>query len=490
MSTRICLGISIVLTMLYLGACKHEPQYALNISDTASYGNFPDSIGEIIVSRCATAGCHNDKSYENAAGLRLDTWEHLFNGGNSGAVVIPYSPESSSLLFFINTYDSLGLKAQPQMPLNSTTLSKEEYLAIKNWIAAGAPDKNGNIPFASNSSNRQKIYIVNQGCDVVSVIDAEKKVVMRNIRVGKSLNFESAHYIKVSGNYAYVSFASGTLIQKIDTRTDKVVAEVEIGVGSWNAFNISDDGKKILLSDYSGAGRLILINAESMTVESILGGLPLFYPHGVASNASFDTFYVTSQYGNIVYKFELNGFELQQLSIDGDPPNRSSKRNPHEILMAPDRSKYFLTCDASNEVRVMDTKTDKVIDSIKVGTYPQTIALSKTKPYLFVTCSEDNSSLSGFRGSVYVINYLTNKLVQRLDGPFFQPHGISIDDRNGIVYISSRNIDVNGPAPHHSSFCGGRNGYYVAYDLNTLQKLPKRYEISVDPYSSDVRFSR
>lgn len=488
-------GIAISAVIFMLGfsliACKHKLEYVPSSLDSNGSGRYPDKIAKIIVGKCATAGCHNAQSYQFSAGLRLDTWEHLFNGSSSGAVIVPYSSENSSLLFYINPDSSFGLKAEPQMPLNAPPLTEEEYLSVKEWVDAGAPDKDGNIPFASNPSSRQKVYITNQGCDLVAVIDAEKKVVMRYINVGNRSGYEVPHYLKASSDgYAYVSFLSGTVLQKIDMRTDQVVGEAEVGSGQWNAFQVSDDGKRILLGDYTSIGHVLLIDAVNMRVIANYKGVDMHFPHGVAGNAAFDTFYVTSQFGNMIYKLTVGG-DITPISIDGNPPsNRPSvKRDPHEIMMVPDRSKYFLSCDASNEIRVMDVKTDKVLDSIRVGIFPQTMAMSKTKPYLFVTCTEDNSTLAGFRGSVYVINYNTHEVVRRIDGPFYQPHGISVDDRNGLLYVSNRNYLTSGPAPHHASACGGRNGYYLIYDLNTLERLPRRYEMSVDPYSSDIRFA-
>jgi hypothetical protein len=90
---------------------------------------------------------------------------------------------------------------------------------------------------------------------------------------------------------------------------------------------------------------------------------------------------------------------------------------------------------------------------------------------------------------VYVLNYKTMEIVKRLDGKFFQPHGITVDDHNGVVYIASRNATTDGPAPHHPSACGGRNGWYSLFDLNTLTPVDeKRYEVSIEPYSADARF--
>jgi hypothetical protein len=90
---------------------------------------------------------------------------------------------------------------------------------------------------------------------------------------------------------------------------------------------------------------------------------------------------------------------------------------------------------------------------------------------------------------VYVIDYRTLEIISRIPGPFYQIHGITVDDRSRSLYIASRNLLGEGPAPHHTSECGGRNGYYNIYNSSTF--LPyngRRYESTVDPYSADIRF--
>ena len=141
--------------LVCLAACKHKPE---ELPATAiSSSNYPPHEAAIIVNKCATAGCHNAASYTAAGGLRLDSWEHLMNGGGNGAVVVPYSPEHSSLLYYINTDTTIGLAAQPTMPVNGTPLTRQEYLTIQNWVMNGAPDKNGNIPFAARCPPHQQL---------------------------------------------------------------------------------------------------------------------------------------------------------------------------------------------------------------------------------------------------------------------------------------------------------------------------------------------
>jgi DNA-binding beta-propeller fold protein YncE len=473
------LSIAGVLAAL---SCQHSP--------TNYAGEYPDDVRAIVVNKCATAGCHNDKSFANASNLRLDRWQHLWTGSNAGAVVIPYSVGNSSFCYFINIDSAQGPVLLPRMPLNSPALSAQEYATIKNWIAAGAPDKVGNIPFSSAATTRQKVYVTQQGCDLMAVIDAETNVIMRYISLGKSPAIEIAHCVRFSpdGQFAYVSFNKGQYLQKIDVATDAVIADMYLGSGSWNLFKISDDGKQMMLGDFKAAGSLRLIDLEKMQVLAIYEDF--YFPHGIANTPNFDTFWVTSQDGNMVYKLNLSG-AVKKISIDANEPNNTANTiDPHEIILSPDRSKYFLTCQASNEVRVMDARTDQLLKVIPVGNFPQEFAMSRVQPYLFVSCEEEVCpEFPTFKGSVYVINYNTMELVKRIPGPFYQIHGISVDDRNARFFVVSRNLLTTGPAPHHTSVCGGRNGYYNVYDLNTLDPLiNKRFESTVDPYSADVRF--
>lgn len=291
------------------------------------------------------------------------------------------------------------------------------------------------------------------------------------------------------GRYAYVTFTSGEYLQQIDVAADKVINSLYLGPGSWNLFKLSPDGTKMLVCDFNG-GVIKYVDLQHMKILDQYDGFA--NPHGIASTPNFDTFFITGQVGNTVYRLVIkNGIGLsKEFSIDNQEPNIKPSYDPHEIIMSPDYSKYFLTCQTSNEVRVMDAHTNQLLKVIPVGTFPQEFALSHVKPYLFVSCQEEvTAEFPGYRGAVYVINYNTMELVARIPGPFFQIHGLTVDDQRGLLYIASRNVRSDGPAPHHTSECGGRNGYYNVYDINTFQSYNgKRYESSVDPYSADIRF--
>lgn len=497
--------VSVAGIVLTASSCRRKHP---DPTPEAATADFPADVGAILVNKCAISGCHNSASYQNCDGLLLDSWEHLFDGSNNGAAVVAYSPDYSPLLYFVNTDTSHGaIAAKPTMPLSTTAmpqapLSAAEYATLKNWIANGAPDKDGNIPFSANPDTRQKIYLTQQGCDLLGVIDAEKGVVMRYIKIGTdSFNTEGPHCVRISsdGAYAYVSFIDGKYVQKISTRTDEVVGAMSVGTGYWNIVFVAPNDTMIATTDWISDGKIVFGNANRMQLVPSLtgGGSGLFvYPHGIASNATFDTTFITAQYGNLIYRWSPYIPKYKKVSIDGNPPvatnnTDNSSPNPHEILMAPDYSKYFLTCEGTNDVRVMDAHTDALLAVIPVGTDPREMAISKTKPYLFVTCQEDAANpLPGRKGSVYVIDYTTNQLAAApIYGDFYQPHGIAVDDKGGKVYIASTNGNDTGPAPHHATKCGGRAGWYSIYDLNTLKPAnSKKYEVTVMPYSAATRF--
>lgn len=493
-----------VAAIFIVQSCVHKPGVAPMTDD----GNFPADVARILVSRCAIAGCHNAASYTNAGNLRLDTWDHLFEGGANGAEVVPYSIAYSPILYFVNTDSSLGPVSTPTMPYSTTTmpqtpLTKAEYETLVKWIGNGAPDKNGKIAFSGNADTRQKIYITQQGCDQMAVVDGASHVIMRYIPIGAIANqTESPHNTRASydGTYAYVSFLYGNYVQKIDTRTDKVVAAANVGSlrlnGAWNIMCVAPADTALTITSWLGDGLLAYVNTADMSVvpsKTLGGGSTFVYPHAVASVPTFDTFFITAQYGNVVYKVSASGLLYKQVSLNGAPPvtstdTSSGGQNPHDIIMSPDNTRYFVTCQGTNEVVVMDARKDTVIAHIPVGAYPQEIAISATMPYIFVTCMEDATPLPGMKGSVYAINYNTFEKTA-IYGDFYQPHGLAVDDQGGLLYVVSTNSNPNGPAPHHATACSGRAGWYSIIDLHTFQSYNnRRYQLTVLPYSATVRF--
>jgi DNA-binding beta-propeller fold protein YncE len=478
--------------VLMLSQCANDKKESIpEIVNTACY---PDAVGKIFVEKCATSGCHNTTSKDAAAGLDLSSWDKLFNGSRGGSAVIPYSADQSFLVNFINTYSDLnsGISQLPTMPNNGTPLSRDEVQTVINWINDGAPDCNGKR--LTDDRGQKKFYITNQGCDLVSVWDADRKVIMKYIKVGGDPNLiESPHKVAVSpdGKNWYVSFTgtNAKYFQKYRTSDDSLIGTVEIGFGSWNTFAFSPDSKWAYIPNYnSNDGRVAVVDCETMTMRNdnflsatqnpFSPGFDCVKPHGSYISPDGQYLYLTMQEDNYIYKIDLTGPHPDGIAIHHFPVGSSK---PHELVFSPDGTIYFVTCQGSNDVLIFRVSDDTFLKQINVGVDPVEMSFSHLKPYLFVTCMAGNA--------VSIINYQDTTLVKTINtlGDFYYPHGVLVDDAHNVCYIVNRNVDAaGGPPPHHTSICdpSKKNGYLLAIDLNTLEIISGfKPELSIDPYS-------
>jgi len=76
-----------------------------------------------------------------------------------------------------------------------------------------------------------------------------------------------------------------------------------------------------------------------------------------------------------------------QASTDGD----AAYAAPLEVLLSPDGARLYVLCQGSEEVRVMDAASYKVIKTIAVGRVPRGFSLSPDGARLFVTNSWDDT---------------------------------------------------------------------------------------------------
>ena len=457
-----------------------------------NFGDYPNEVGKLITTKCATSGCHNEKSYKAAANLNLSTWSDLFSGTGSGSPVIPFSSKFSYLCYFINTNPALGLISEPTMPVNASPLTDEEVKLVMNWIDAGAPNGSGKIMWADDPS-RKKVYVVNQGCDVVTVIDSETQLPIRYIEVGNKAGApDTPHSCRVSpdGQYWYVIFINNNIMQKYRCSDDHYVGDIPLtpkaaGINAsvdgldWNTMIISNDSKRGYAVSWTQNGR---VAAVDLVNRKLLHYLPnLNYPHGIALNQKNDTLFVTAQTGNFLSEIDSAFSNVNEYSLEQSlPVNYSSSLDIHDIILSVDGKELIVTCQKTNDVRKFNIASHQ-ITTLASGIYPQEIVFSPSTHQYFVSCPYDSTTYANSYGLVTCINEQFTSVTKHIKVGF-QPHGIGVDESKKLLYVVSRNILTSGPAPHHTSQCGGRNGFINFIDMNTLQVLPKKYELSSDPY--------
>lgn len=86
---------------------------------------------------------------------------------------------------------------------------------------------------------REKLYVVNNGDDSVTVIDTDTFTSVKTITIGNPFKrtFPNAIFASATGHKVYVSHAGDTQVTIIDSLTDEVIETLPIGTSG--VFSIS-----------------------------------------------------------------------------------------------------------------------------------------------------------------------------------------------------------------------------------------------------------
>lgn len=110
-------------------ACADEP--AATTAEPVDLEFFEKKVRPLLVERCFE--CHGPDSGDGEGGLRLDTFERLERGGDSGAALVAGKPEQSLLILAVQHDPSLA----PMPP--KSKLKADEIQTLVQWVARGAP---------------------------------------------------------------------------------------------------------------------------------------------------------------------------------------------------------------------------------------------------------------------------------------------------------------------------------------------------------------
>ncbi|MGP0016959.1 MAG: cytochrome D1 domain-containing protein [Candidatus Sulfotelmatobacter sp.] len=103
--------------------------------------------------------------------------------------------------------------------------------------------------------------------------------------------------------------------------------------------------------------------------------------------------------------------------------------SPIEMISSPDGRLLYVACQDSDEVRIVDVQSGKVISTIAIGHMPRGIALSPDGRQLYIT--------NAWSDSVSVIDTAALKVVQTFPtGP--EPSGVASDLDNTTLYVANR----------------------------------------------------
>lgn len=459
--------------------------------------DYPDDLSKLMRKTCATKGCHDATSAAAVGGLNMESWATMFEGSRGGSPVVPYSPELSFLLYSINTDENLGPVLTPTMPYLQDPLTPEEYDLIWQWIDDGARNAEGEERFPPDP-NRGKWYVGHNECDQVAVFDAESRQIMRYIDVGDldgTIELVIDIEITPDGKDWFVVFTgTNDHIERYSTLTDEKVADITLGHFGWNTMTFSPDSRfAFVAGDYWQEIAVIDLNQNTVV------GTPTSFTQEIVApvvHPQRNQIYIAQHLRDAIYimDYDNNGglSNLQEIDLIQGVPSTIANvpLRPRDICFLPDGSKYFIGCLNTNEVRVFDGVTDSLLEVIALPANPGQLAYSTSTGRLFVSCMNDQVSWSGANnkmGSIIAID-ANNHQILKTTYSGFQPYGIAVDDLSGVLVVSNRNTDPSGPAPHHVSTCGERNGYVTLIDLQSMELIGGfKPELLVDPVTVAVK---
>jgi len=491
-------GIGLVVV-----GCKQEKPVL------GSASGYPEPVARILVQRCA--GCHygastgSDPDHSHGrlleggtspTRLNLARWDSLFYGYRGEvAPVVPFSPEWSHLLWQVNWDSTRGPTASPLMPPplpdSSNLLTPSDIELLRTWIAQGAPNAQGELPWSSRrTTGRRKAFVCAAGSDLVAVLDLDTYHVMHYIPVGiYPTADESPHYIQISpdGRYFYVTLIAGAAIEKYRTDTYEKVGRVEVGSDPAH-IELSGDGRLAVVTHFTTTQpvKLTLLDVERMQVLDELRdptGQIVARPHGLWVTRDLRYAYVTANAGNYLTKIEIDPSRgrfvdfTQVPLVPGDLPQPDSRWGPYQILAEPTGLYYFVSCDAANQVRVFRRRDDSLVAVIPTASAPKLMAYHNGLVY--VACLKASApALQGEKlGAITVIDAQNPRLLTHLYGLGHLPRGLSVDPVKSTLVVSFENVAGTDPPHHPQAGLPGAPGkvYFVqipSFQTQAVREIP------------------
>jgi len=454
--------IILVFNLFFLLGCSHDIIDYTTVEQIV----YSQHVQPIFKNNCLSSGCHN--SQDRANGLALTSWESLIRGSDYGAVIISGHAEHSHLV------EHLEGEAEPRMPLNRRPLPEEQIEFIARWVEEGARNDAGQRPYENIT---KKVYISNQGDDLISVISTEHNIVTRLLPVGDSPSLDVPHnlFFDPQKRFLYTSLIGSGEIWKFDTITDSFVGKAPAGNASANVV-VSPDGSKAYVTNWditNPDGRAVqVIDTATLTrIQQINVGLA---PHGISFSHDGKLIYVTNYLSDSVSILNAaDNTEIARVLLAPDVnPVRSSKYQPLQVVLTPDDRLAYVSCFESNEVRVIDTAAKTVIAAVPVGKRPFLLEVTPDGQFVYVA-NQQSDDMS-------VIRVATNQVITTIESPAFaNPHGIAFTPDGRYAYVTNENLDGSFEA-HHPTHHGGNTGNVLVIDTATYQVI-KTIEVEVDP---------
>ena len=229
---------------------------------------------------------------------------------------------------------------------------------------------------------------------------------------------------------------SDQTIQLVDIDREVILDSIIIGK-AWLGLTFSDDGKYL----YASGGndnmivRYAIIKNKLSVFDSIIIGKP--WPEkisiaGIALDDSKNRLYVVTKENNTLYVLDTRTKKtVSQYPLGGEG---------YTCLLSPNHKMLYISCWGCDKIVMFDTENQKITGSVAVGDNPNDLCITGKGEYLYVANANDNS--------VSVIDTKQQKVIETLNSALYpaSPEGsttnsVALSTDGKTLYIA--NADNN-----------------------------------------------
>ena len=409
-------------------------------------------------------------------GLQMDSWSNLIKGWDRGEAVIPFDSDNSILVELSTKLTHGGV------------LDSVKTAFLKRWIDQGARNDAGDTPF-TNAHNL--LYVCSQGEAIVSIIDADNLVIIRNVDLtdyGFDINAKP-HHITFSPDqqFWYVSCIDNGVnkVLKFTVADNQLAGEFDTPLPALLDHHPTENELYVsrFMDPANPTNAIAAVNTATMTGVGNADGsiqLPpsLFIPHAMKLSHSGDYVYTASfaQDMFLVINHGLGEFE--------DAVTLGNDRTPLQVAVTPDDSRVNISCIGTGEIVIVDVSDPtpgnrSIAGAALVGGQPWHGIFSPDGSTFYV----GNLSLNQFHAiNTATLSVQTHGAGDGTDG-LAQLHGSEMHPEGTHLFLSGRNTSGD----YHPYFDFGDNskvGTVVVVNTadNAIEKV-----LEIENFGSGMR---
>jgi YVTN family beta-propeller protein len=254
-------------------------------------------------------------------------------------------------------------------------------------------------------------------------------------------------------------------VQLIDPKTEKLLDQ-RIVAKSWYGLTFSHDEKFL----YASGGndnwiyRFAIANNKLSVPDTLKLGLPWpnkVGPAGIAVNKANTRLYTVTKEDSSLYTLELpSGKIINKLKLPAET---------YSCILSADDKTLYISLWGGGKVALYDTNSQKIAKSIVTGSHPNELLLNKKNTLLYVANANDNS--------VSVINTQTQKVIETISAALF-PTRLTGATTNGLA------LSTNGKTLY---IANADNNCLAVFDVTKPSNSQSRGFIPVGWYPTNIK---